>query len=70
MRKLIDLHHPFFAPAHRRTITLIVIWGWVVFELATGNFAFALMFAAVGAYCFFDFVIAFDPENYKDPEDE
>ena len=70
MRKLFDLRTPFFAPDHRRVLTMLVIFGWALVELIVGSFVFAAILAAVGAYCFYEFVVVFDPENYKDPADE
>lgn len=70
MHKLFDLRVPFFAPDHRRVLTMLAIFGWALAEVMVGSMVFAVMLAAVGAYCAYEFVIVFDPKNYEDPEDE
>lgn len=43
--------------------------GWALFELATGNAAWALIFGAFGGLCVYEFFLVFDPENYKEKDD-
>ena len=38
------------------------------FELTTGNPGWAALFAAAGAWCFYEFFVIFDPDNYKDDD--
>ncbi|WP_342076960.1 hypothetical protein [Yoonia sp. SS1-5] len=69
MRKLFDLRHPFFAPQIRRVLTVAVTVGWALFELLNGNPGWAVMFGAVAAYCYYEFFVIYDPQNYVDPDD-
>nr|WP_237684850.1 hypothetical protein [Szabonella alba] len=63
--KFFDVHNPFYRPLWRRILVTGICLGWGLFELATGNPFFAILFGAAGIYCAHQFFIAFDP---KDPE--
>lgn len=49
--KLIDLTDPFFAPAWRRVVVVIVLTGWGLFELTTARAMWAVIFLGVAAIC-------------------
>ncbi|MBS1301166.1 hypothetical protein [Loktanella sp. SALINAS62] len=69
LKDVINVRAPFFAPRGRRMTVCIVLWGWTVFELATGNFLWAAVSAAAAAWCTYEFFVVFDPDNYKEPDD-
>ena len=55
--KLIDPDHPFFVPVWRRWLVSGGPLAWAVFELATGNAGWAVLFGAAGAYAFYELII-------------
>ncbi|MBU2994596.1 hypothetical protein Q4555_05490 [Octadecabacter sp. 1_MG-2023] len=55
MRKLIDLYHPFFAPAWIRVAIVIVLAAWGLFELSTGAVLWAIIFIGIGVICAWQF---------------
>ena len=69
MKSLFNLRAPFFAPKGRRVVVTAFLLGWAAFELLTGNPGWAALFGAAGAWCFYEFFVVFDPENYKDKTD-
>ncbi|KMK69000.1 hypothetical protein [Puniceibacterium sp. IMCC21224] len=68
--KLFDLRQPFFLPLWRRVATLAVAGGWAVVELVSGSPGWAALFAALAIYCAYEFFVAFNPDDYKDPTDD
>lgn len=65
MRKLFDVQLPFFIPLWRRIALVGACFGWAVLELALGNPGWAVFFALIGAFCSYEFFVAFNP---RDPE--
>lgn len=59
---MFDLQVPFFFPVWRRVVTTGVTLGWAAFEFLTGSPGWALLFGAAGAYCFYSFFIAWNPQ--------
>lgn len=64
----IGIRHRFFRPLSRRVVTCGLTGAWALFELAAGHSGWALMFGAVAALCVWEFLIVFDPENYRDED--
>lgn len=62
---VLGLRHPFFLPRGRRIATVAAVIGWAVFEAATGQPFWAVLFGALGAYAAWEFFVAFDPANYR-----
>ena len=61
MTKFLDLQVPFFKPLWRRVFAVAVTLGWATFELANGAPGWALLFGAAGAWCAWQFFLAWDP---------
>ena len=68
MKRLFNIRSPFFAPRGRRIVVTTVVLAWAAFELTTGNPGWAALFAAAGGWCFYEFFVIFDPDNYKDDD--
>lgn len=68
--KFFDLRHPFFLPLWRRIITVVFTGGWALVELSGSNPGWAILFAAITAFAAYEFFIVFDPENYKEPDND
>lgn len=64
--KILDLRHPFFRPRWRRIAVVAVCLAWTVVEFIGGNPLWGTLFAAIGAYCAYEFFVIFDPKNYED----
>ncbi|SMX23853.1 hypothetical protein [Boseongicola aestuarii] len=60
-----DVQSRMFIPLWRRVAIVGVCGLWAILEWWSGNPGWALLFAAIGAYCAHQFFIAFNP-----PEDE
>ncbi|WP_108854640.1 hypothetical protein [Albidovulum aquaemixtae] len=65
-----DLRTPFFRPLWVRILVTALALGWAGVELVTGSVFWTILFGAVGLYCFYEFFIAFDPENFRAEEEE
>ena len=65
---MFNIRVPFFKPLWIRVLTTAVTLGWALFELATGNPGWAMLFGAVGVWCAYEFFVVFDPDNYKDDD--
>ncbi len=63
---LLDPAHPFFAPLWRRLAIVAVTLAWAVFEFATGNPFWGILFGAAGLYCAWQFFIAFGRDGPGD----
>lgn len=61
---MFDLQHPFFRPLWIRIVVVAICLGWAGLELATGNPGWALLFAAAGVWCIYQFFVI-----WKDPGD-
>lgn len=51
MKKLIDLHDPFFEPIWVRVAVVLVLICWGLFELSTGRAMWAVIFLGIGVIC-------------------
>ena len=60
---MFNLNHPFFIPMWRRVATTAFILAWALFELSTGAVMWAILFAALGAFCIWSFFFNFNPER-------
>jgi len=65
--RLIDVQVPFFIPLWRRIAVVVLCLGWAIVEVTGGNTGWAIVFAAMGLFCAYEFFVAFDP---KGPEDD
>ncbi|MGP9791165.1 hypothetical protein [Roseinatronobacter sp. NSM] len=63
--KFFDMQHPFYRPMWRRVVITALCFGWALFEFATANPFFGILFGAIAVFCAHQFFIAFDP---KDPD--
>ena len=66
MADLLGLRNPFFRPLGRRLAVIAATLGWAAFEAVMGNTGWAFLLGAIGAFCAWEFLIAFDPANYED----
>ncbi|MEM6373103.1 MAG: DUF3329 domain-containing protein [Pseudomonadota bacterium] len=55
MQKLMNLDHAFFAVPWRRFLTLVICFGWGMFELSLGNAIWSLVFLGLGAVALYQF---------------
>ncbi|MEJ6387941.1 hypothetical protein [Gymnodinialimonas ulvae] len=60
--KLIDPTHPFYKPAWRRYLIVIVCFAWATFEMSQGNSIWAYLFAGVGGFLAYHLIFAFPKE--------
>jgi hypothetical protein len=64
---MLDLRVPFFDPVWRRVATVLVLAGWLVVELTSGNPYWAMLVGGIGAYCIYVFFFDFQlPEGDGD----
>ncbi len=63
--RFLDLEHPFFLPAWRRAAVVALCLGWALVELSAGQFFWAILFGAAGAYAAYGFFVAWDPEAVR-----
>ena len=68
MKTAFDVRHPIFRPFWRRALATGLCFGWALFEFSNGQAFWAALFAACGAYLFYEFFIRFDPADYEDKE--
>ena len=66
--KLLDASHPFFRSLWRRVAIVAVSLGWAVFEYSLGETLWALLFAAIGAYCAWALLVAFPQDRRENGE--
>ena len=64
---LFDLNLPFFNPLWRRVVTVAVVLGWTLVELATGSFAWAIIFGAAGLWAAYQFFVVWTPIEPDEP---
>lgn len=69
LRTSFDVRHPFFRPLWRRGVFVGVLGLWTVYEIANGNWIWALVFGAAVGYLAYEFFVIFDPEDYGDKGD-
>lgn len=70
MNKLLDLHHPFFAPLWRRVAIIVVCLGWGLFEFVMGAPFWGTLFAGLGVYCAWVFLFDYEPRTETDKKTE
>jgi len=63
---ILGMRHPFMRPLWRRIAVLVVCFGWALFELYSGAALWAGVFGVIGVLALWEYVIVFDPENYRD----
>jgi len=63
---LFDLHHPFFAPMWRRVVVVLFCAGWSLFEVVTGQYFWACVFAGMGALAAWQFYVR-PPDHWNGP---
>ena len=61
--KLLDTDHPFFRPLWIRVATVALAAGWGLFELASGQTMWAVIFLALASYAAWGFFVAFNPRE-------
>ncbi|MEM9320484.1 MAG: DUF3329 domain-containing protein [Pseudomonadota bacterium] len=66
---MFNLDTPFFRPLWRRALTLIVCFGWGLWELANGAPFWAMVFGALGGAAAWQFY-TIDWAKYDAPESE
>ena len=59
--KLLDASHPFFNPLWRRIAVVVFALGWAAFEYSLGETVWALFFGAIGLYCAWALLLAYEP---------
>lgn len=64
--KMFDVQSVFFIPVWRRVALVAACWIWAAFEWWNGGPGWAILFAAIGAYCAHQFFIAFDQPEEDD----
>ncbi|WP_282024782.1 hypothetical protein [Limimaricola cinnabarinus] len=69
MKRLFEVRSPFFVPVWRRVVVVVLVFGWALIELSQGAPGWALLFAAAGAWCAWQFFFVFDqrPGGPNDP---
>jgi len=70
MDKLLDLHHPFFAPLWRRVAIIAVCLGWGIFEFVMASPFWGMLFTALGAYCAWVFLVGYEPRGEGEDKTE
>ncbi|WP_424931241.1 hypothetical protein [Amaricoccus macauensis] len=56
--KIVDASHPFFKPLWRRIAVVAVTLGWAVVEFVSGGPIWGFIFAAIGAWCAWEFFVS------------
>lgn len=67
--KLLDASHPFYAPVWRRVAIVAVCFIWALVELSNDAVFWAILSAALGAYCLWEFFLSPDAPGRR-PGDE
>ena len=62
--EMFDVRHPFFKPLWRRVVATAACLLWALIEASNGATLWALLFAGAGGYLFWQFFVAFDPDQY------
>ncbi len=63
-----EVRHPMFRPLWIRALITLAVLGWTGVELVGGNFLWAAVFGAAGAYLVYAWFIIFDPAEYETPK--
>ena len=77
LNKFLDVRHPFFLPAWRRVVAVVLPLLWGLVEIGQGAFLWAAIFIGAGLYLGWAFFIAWDaaeveamrPNGDKPPSD-
>jgi hypothetical protein len=56
-RRFLDADHPMFRRAWVRWLTVALPAAWTVFEAASGNWFWAVLFGAAAAYAFWVLIV-------------
>ena len=67
---MFDLRHPFFNPAWRRVLTVVLALGWALVELLTGSPGWAMMFGAVGLWAGYVLLLTWTPVDDERTSDD
>ena len=63
MKKFLDTDHPFFRPLWIRVLIVAAAGLWGLFEFATGNPFWAILFLGLAAYAAWGFFVDFNPDG-------
>ena len=55
---MLDVSHPFFRPKWRRALIVAICFVWASVEQLEGAPVWALLFAAIGGYCTWNFFLS------------
>ncbi|SIN99255.1 hypothetical protein [Vannielia litorea] len=66
MNNFFNLQHPWFGPLWRRVLVTALCFAWAAFELAMGSPGWALLFAAAGAWCGYQFFVVWEDPGEGD----
>lgn len=68
--KIFDVQLEFFRPLWRRVVVVGISVGWAIVEIWIGTPLWAALFAALAAYCIWQFFFVFNPkpDRSKDPK--
>lgn len=61
MNKFLDLQNPFYRPLWIRAGIVALCLFWAVLELVSGNWGWAALFCAAGAWSAWVFLITYQP---------
>jgi hypothetical protein len=67
---MFDLRHPFFNPAWRRVLTVVLALGWALVELLTGSPGWAMMLGAVGLWAGYVLLLTWTPVDDERTSDD
>ena len=67
---MFDLRHPFFNPAWRRVLTVVLALGWALVELLTGRPGWAMMLGAVGLWAGYVLLLTWTPVDDERTSDD
>ncbi|MFW2543256.1 hypothetical protein ACN2XU_11490 [Primorskyibacter sp. 2E107] len=67
---MFDLRYPFFNPAWRRVLTVVLALGWALVELLTGSPGWAMMFGAVGLWAGYVLLLTWTPVDDERTSDD
>jgi hypothetical protein len=63
MKGFFDLRDPFFKPLWRRLVVVAICLAWAAFEALTGSVNWAILFAAAGLWCAYQFFVVWDRKD-------
>ncbi|MBI1416445.1 MAG: hypothetical protein GC146_04405 [Limimaricola sp.] len=68
-RSFWSVAHPFFRPAWRRAVAVIIVLGQAALEFSHKAGFWGVIFLAAGLYLLWAFFLAFDPADYERKEE-